>query len=184
MSVPPSGLSPQPWPLCLRLPRRCTGSIKGHPKFPTHGLIDGGFNSPYQPGFEFILEPIGVAPDVDVDGVMQDAVQDRRGNDAITEHLTPGAEALVGGEDHGAFLIAPADELEEQVGAGLVDGEIANLIDDQQSGHGIGFEFLLQLALVQGFAEGSPGRSTSPVAEPPEISSLEWSSLVGGGQDA
>lgn len=59
--------------------------------------------------------------------MVQDAVQDRRGNDAVAEHLAPGAEALVGGEDHGAFLIAPADELEELVGAGLVDKETSAL---------------------------------------------------------
>ena len=96
-------------------------------------------------------------------------VQDRRGNDAVSEHLAPGAEALVGGEDHGAFLIAPADELEEQVGAGLVDGEmIADLIDDQQPGHGIGLEFLLQFPLGQSFAEGGDhiggGGKQHPVA--------------------
>ena len=86
--------------------------------------------------------------------MVQDAVQDRRGNDAVPEYLAPGAEALVGGEDHGAFLIAPADELEEQVGAGLVDGEIADLINDQQSGDDIGLEFLVEFTFGQGFAEG------------------------------
>lgn len=47
------------------------------------------------------------------------------------------AEALVAGEDHGAALIAAADELKEEVGPGPVDGQVADLVNDEQPWHGV-----------------------------------------------
>ena len=61
---------------------------------------------------EFVLEPIRVAPDVQGHGVMQQAVEDGGGDDAIAEDIAPGREALVAGEDHWTALVAPADQLE------------------------------------------------------------------------
>ena len=90
--------------------------------------IRGSFG-PNQSGLELVLEPVGVAADVDGDGVMQYAIEDRGGDHAVTEYLAPAAEALVGGQDQRASLVAPADELEEQVGTGLVDRQVADLID-------------------------------------------------------
>jgi hypothetical protein len=43
------------------------------------------------------------------------------------------AEALVTGEDQGA-LGTGADELKEQLGTGAIDGQIADLVHDQQAG--------------------------------------------------
>ncbi len=85
--------------------------------------------------------------------MVQHAVEDRGGDDAVTEDLAPGAEALVGGQDQRALLVAPADELEEQVGAGLVDWQVTDLVDDQQARHGVGFEFVLELVLGQGLGQ-------------------------------
>ena len=81
-----------------------------------------------QSGLEFVFEPIGVAADIDGDGVMQQAVEDGGGDDSIAEHFAPGAEALVGGEDHRAFFVASTDQLEEQVGAGAVDGQVGGAL--------------------------------------------------------
>ena len=55
------------------------------------------------------------------DGVVEDPVEDGRGDDPVPEDLAPASEALVAGEDHESLLVAPADELEEQVGPGLVE---------------------------------------------------------------
>lgn len=68
----PSGL----YQVRLALPIQLEGSlwlskslmlphVKGHPKFPTHGLIDCRFNRPYQPRFKLILEPVRVPANVD-----------------------------------------------------------------------------------------------------------------------
>ena len=50
---------------------------------------------------------------------MQQPVQDGGGDDAVAEHLAPGAETLVACQDHGATLVAAAYQLEEQVGPHL-----------------------------------------------------------------
>lgn len=61
-----------------------------------------------------------------------EAVEDCGSDDAVAEHLAPGAEALIAGQDHRSALSAPADELEEQVGPLPVDWQVANLVDDQE----------------------------------------------------
>src|SRR6056297_1526329 len=53
------------------------------------------------------------ALDLDDDGVVQQAVEQRGGDDGIAEDLAPFGEAAVGGEDHGAPFVASVDELED-----------------------------------------------------------------------
>ena len=48
------------------------------------------------------------------------------------KHAAPLLEALVGGEDGGAGLVAPVDELEEEGGSGAGDGDVAYLVNDEQ----------------------------------------------------
>lgn len=53
----------------------------GHPILPTRGLpvADGfGFGSAHEPGFELVLEPVGVVADARGDRVVQHAVEDSR----------------------------------------------------------------------------------------------------------
>ena len=47
--------------------------------------------------------------------MVQEPVEQRSGDNGITEHLSPFGEAAVRGEDHGALLVAGVDQLEEQV---------------------------------------------------------------------
>ena len=77
-------------------------------------------------------QPVGMALDLDDDGMVQQAVQQGRGHDVIAEDSAPVSEAAIGGEHGGAFLVAGIDQLEEQVGAAGFDRQVANLIDDQQ----------------------------------------------------
>ena len=46
------------------------------------------------------------------------------------ENGRPGFEGFVGGEDDSALFVAPADDLEEQIGAVFVDGHEFDLIND------------------------------------------------------
>jgi hypothetical protein len=69
------------------------------------------------------------------------------GDDTIAEDLAPGAEAPIGGQDHQPALVAAADQLEEQVGAAAVDGQVADLIDDEQPRRGAELELVLQAPL-------------------------------------
>ena len=66
-------------------------------------------------------------------GVVQDAVEDGRGRGAvIVEDRRPVLVDLVGGQHDGPAFVAPADDLEEQVGPAPVDGQVAEFIDYQQ----------------------------------------------------
>lgn len=51
--------------------------------------------------------------DLDDDGMMEQPIQQRGGDDGIAEHLAPFGEAAIGREDHRALLVAGIDELEE-----------------------------------------------------------------------
>jgi hypothetical protein len=68
---------------------------------------------------------------------MQQAVEDRCGNDGVPEDLPPLAEALVGGQHDGTPLVPARDELEEEVRAVLVNRDVPDLVDDQQLGQTI-----------------------------------------------
>ena len=50
----------------------------------------------------FSLRRYEFAADVQGHGVVQESVEDRGGDDPIAEHITPGAEALIAGQDHPA----------------------------------------------------------------------------------
>lgn len=55
------------------------------------------------------------------------------GDDAggVGKDLAPLAEGFVGGQDDGFVLVAPRDDLEEEVGVTSVVGEVAELINDE-----------------------------------------------------
>jgi len=58
------------------------------------------------------------------------AIQGRAGDQGVAEHLAPRAETLIAGDDDRAALVAARDQLEEQIGALALDGQIANLNAD------------------------------------------------------
>jgi len=65
-----------------------------------------------------LAHPVAGALDLHDDGVVQQPVQRGCGDPGIAENLAPFRKAAVGGEDHGAALIAGIDQLEEQVSGG------------------------------------------------------------------
>ena len=81
--------------------------------------------------------------------MVQHAIQDSRSDHAITEDLAPGAEALIAGEDQRSLLVAARDELEEEVRTDPIDGQVADLIDNQQPRYGVVLELLLEPTLPQ-----------------------------------
>jgi hypothetical protein len=56
--------------------------------------------------------------------VVQDPVQDGRGDDGVAEDLVPLREAPVRGQDQSPFFVPPRDELEEQMRAVAVDRDV------------------------------------------------------------
>lgn len=74
-------------------------------------------------------ESIAVSADGDDVAVVKQPIEDRRGDDGITEDRAPFSDGAVEGHEHGAALIAAADELEEQTrGVGL-ERQTTELVD-------------------------------------------------------
>ena len=107
-----------------------------------------------QPGLELLAEAVAVPFDVDGDGVVEQAIEDRGRDHGIAEHLAPGAETLIAGEDDGPALVAARDELEEKVGPLAVNGDVADLVDDEDLGLGQELQAFVPAILRQGLAEG------------------------------
>ena len=64
--------------------------------------------------------------------MVHEAVDGRERHGLVWEDLAPFAEWLVGGNEHGAALVARADQLEEHAGLGLVLADIGDVVEDQQ----------------------------------------------------
>ena len=70
--------------------------------------------------------------------MMQQPIEDCRGQGAVmVEDRGPLLKSTVGGNDERPLFIAQADHLEEQVGARLVNGEIAEFVEDEERGLGV-----------------------------------------------
>ena len=83
---------------------------------------------------EGVPVPIGFAVEADDPAVVHDAVYDRGGHVPVSEHVAPPAGLEVRGEDDAAGLVAVRDDLEQEPGSVDVDGQIAELVDDDQPG--------------------------------------------------
>jgi hypothetical protein len=86
---------------------------------------------------------VAPAADVDDDGVVDEAVDDGGGDDLVGKDLAPIREAAVGSEHDGrGLLVATADDLEDPVGRGLVERQVADLVDDQDRGLEVGAQLV------------------------------------------
>jgi len=85
--------------------------------------------------------------------MVEQAIEDRAGDHGIAEHLAPGAEALVAGDDDRAALVTARDQLEEQVGALAIDRQIADLVDQEKLRLSKQLQSIFELALGQRLAE-------------------------------
>lgn len=79
-----------------------------------------------------LAEPEAVAPDVDDVTLVDQAINQRGGHDLVPEDLAPLLKRLADGQHGRRVFIAAAPELEEQLGAGARDREIADFIDDRE----------------------------------------------------
>jgi hypothetical protein len=64
---------------------------------------------------------------------MEQAVEDGGCHHGVAEHGSPLADRAITGDQHAAPLVAPRDELEEQMRRTGLERQVAELIDDQQS---------------------------------------------------
>ena len=63
---------------------------------------------------------------------MGQAVEERRGHLGVAEDGRPFSEGQVGGDDDGCAFVETADEVEEQLSAGLREGQIAEFIENDE----------------------------------------------------
>lgn len=104
-------------------------------------------SGPDEAGLQLVLEPVRVAAHVDRDRVMEDPIEDGGRDHTVSEDVAPRAEALIARQDHRAAFVAATDELEEDIGGGAIDRQVADLVDDQESRDGEELELLLELSL-------------------------------------
>ena len=64
--------------------------------------------------------------------MVDDPVDHGGGDGLVAEHASPAGEGQVAGEDERCVLVAAGDELEEQVGGVLLEGQVADFVDDDQ----------------------------------------------------
>jgi hypothetical protein len=74
-------------------------------------------------------------------GMMEQPIQDGGG-------LGPLLKGPDRGDNDRPLFIAQRDDLEEQIGAGLVDGEIAQLVQDEQCGFGVNWLRVLSIGVT------------------------------------
>ena len=73
--------------------------------------------------------PIAGAFDRDDLRVVHEPIDEGGGGRRVGKHGRPVGEGQVGGEGETLLLVAPADDLEEQVGGACVVGQIAELVE-------------------------------------------------------
>ena len=101
---------------------------------------------------------------------MEEAVEDGGGDGGVAvEDCGPLVVGLVGGQDDGTAFVAGADDLEEQIGATLVDGQVADFVEDKERRRGVpaqlGFEGALGLCGVKGVDDVDGNRERFPRRE-------------------
>ena len=98
-------------------------------------------------------EPIAVSADGDDVAVVEQSIEDGGRDDGIAKDRAPFSHGPVGGHEHGAALIAAADELEEQMrGVGL-ERQIAELVDNQQFRLGVVGQLFLEPPFAMGLGQ-------------------------------
>ena len=63
--------------------------------------------------------------------MVQQTVEDGRGGHLVAEDSAPLGHGLVGGHQQAPLLVTTGDELVEQVRAALLEGVLAELVDEQ-----------------------------------------------------
>ena len=96
-------------------------------------------------GHELIFHAIAGAFDDNGFGMVQKPIQ-QSGSQAVVviEHGGPLLEGFVRRQDQRTVLVSLADHLEQQIGAGFVNRQVADFIEDQQVGREIFLELHFQ----------------------------------------
>ena len=100
-----------------------------------------------------LLEPVALAFEGDDVGVVNEPVDEGGGDHRVAEDLAPGLEAAVAGDDDRAALVAAGNQREEQVRCLPFQGQVADLVDDDQAVALQPFELVIEGVAVLGGLE-------------------------------
>ncbi len=83
-------------------------------------------------GLAAVLEAPALVAGLDDVAVVSEAVEQRGRHLRIAKHARPFAEGQIGGDDDRSSLVKPADEMEQQLPAGLSERQIAEFVEDHE----------------------------------------------------
>ena len=98
-------------------------------------------------------EAVALALKRDHGRVVHESVDQGRGDHRVAEDLAPGFEPAVAGDDDAAAFVAAGDQGEEEVRGLAFEGEVADLVDDQQLVALEALKFLVERVALLGFLE-------------------------------
>ena len=126
------------------------------------------------------LEAPTVVAGLDDIAVVGEAIEQRGRHLGITEDARPFTECEVGGDDDRGALVEPADEVEQELSSGLSEGQIAELVenDEVHSGELIGDPTLPSVAGL----DLEPVDEIDHVVEPATGAGADAASGDGNGQ--
>ena len=78
------------------------------------------------------FEAPAVVAGLDDVAMVGQAVEQRGGHLGVAEHAGPFTEGEIGGDDDGRSLVEPADEMEQQLAAGLSERQVAEFVEDDE----------------------------------------------------
>jgi hypothetical protein len=79
-----------------------------------------------------VFEAPALVAGLDDLAVVREAVEQRRCHLGVAEHARPFAESQVGGDDDGGPLVKSADQVEEQLAAGLGEWQVAQFVEHDE----------------------------------------------------
>ena len=95
-------------------------------------------------------------------GIVKDAVQRTQQGSVFLDILAPEGRVLVAGEDHietTFFVVAPVNQVKEQPRILLVEGTVANLVNNQTRGAHKADETVIGFSRTSGCRESAPAFS-------------------------
>src|ERR1700739_64122 len=79
-----------------------------------------------------VLEAPALVAGCDDFAMMGEAVEERGCHLGVAEHAGPIAKGQIGGDDDGSALVKPADQMKEQLAARLSEGQVAELVENDE----------------------------------------------------
>ena len=95
---------------------------------------------------ESVVEAPGFGAGVDDVGSVGEPVNDRLGEAGVGEDFRPFAEGEVGGHDQAAAFVAFGEDLEDELGGAVGQGEVAEFVEDDEFGAGVAADDAGELA--------------------------------------